>query len=191
MAKEYVISLVARDRIGILAAASSALDELGGNLLEVNQAVMRNYFSMMIAASFPDERDPEVIVEHLRDVCRPFQVEVILRDPQKEVQNTADNLSISTEEYILTISGSDRPGVMRVVSKRLSTLGVLIVDLRGQQLPDSQFLVVLELAIPAGCNVLDLHRQLLELPNVRDLTIKIQHVRMLAATASPCPVVEH
>ena len=84
MAKRYVIGLMAANRTGILAAVTTAMAELGGDIQEVSQTVMQKFFTIILAADFPDHRQAEVIVEHLRDACRQFGVEVILKDPDQE-----------------------------------------------------------------------------------------------------------
>ncbi len=81
MAKRYLISLMAANRVGILAALANALTELGGDMQEVSQTVMQKFFTIILAADFPDHRDPQIIVEHIRGVCQPFGVEVSLKDP--------------------------------------------------------------------------------------------------------------
>ena len=77
LSKRYIISLMAANRVGILAALTTALAELGGDLQEVSQTVMQKFFTIILAAEFPDHRDPRVIVEHIRGVCSPYGVEAL------------------------------------------------------------------------------------------------------------------
>ena len=81
MAKRYIMTVLAVNRTGILAALANALDELGGNMRDVSQAVIDKYFAVIMAAEFPEDQDQEVIVDHIRAICRPFGAEVTLRDP--------------------------------------------------------------------------------------------------------------
>ena len=45
MAKRYILTVLASNRSGILAALTNALDELGGNMLDVSQAVIQDFFT--------------------------------------------------------------------------------------------------------------------------------------------------
>src|SRR5258707_2395730 len=110
MSKRYVLCLTAANRTGILAAVTNALAELGGDIAEINHTVVKNFFAIILAADFPEERDRQVIVGHLEGVCRPFGAEVILKDPDREtVEQEPPGKS---QNYVLTITGRNAPCVV-------------------------------------------------------------------------------
>jgi predicted amino acid-binding ACT domain protein len=74
MPRRYVITLTAANRVGILAAVTEALSQLGGNLVEIRQTVVQKFFTIILAADFPDERLPHVVADHIRDIGRPFGI---------------------------------------------------------------------------------------------------------------------
>ena len=84
MPRRLIITLTAANRVGILAGVSNALAELSGDLQEIRQTVVQKFFTMIIAADFPAERDPQIVLDHIRDVCRPYSVDVTLKDPLDE-----------------------------------------------------------------------------------------------------------
>lgn len=84
MAREYIITMTAANRVGILSAVTKALSELGADLREASQTVVRGFFTMIFSAEFPDEMDPVVITDHLQDVCRSFGIDVNLKDADAE-----------------------------------------------------------------------------------------------------------
>jgi glycine cleavage system transcriptional repressor len=149
MSKRFVLCLTAADRPGILAAVATALAELGGDIAEINHAVVKNYFAIILAADFPEERKPQVIVGHLEGVCRPFGVELILKDPDRDPRLEA--ISGKTGKYVLSISGHDAPGIVARVSGCLAREGIDITHLRGMRREEGRsFELVFELAVPAG-----------------------------------------
>lgn len=189
MAKQYILTVLASNRTGILAALANALDELGGNTLDVSQAVIREFFTMIVAAEFPENRDPDVIVDHIRAVCRPYGAEVSLKDPSdEEVFESADD-PVEKQRYVLTIAGPDRPGVLRFIAHRLAQHGIDLVDLQGQRREeDRTFLFSMELDAPLGIDSLQLRREL-EIEFMSDsITVSLQHRRVLAALAHPEPM---
>ena len=189
MAKQYILTVLASNRTGILAALANALDELGGNTLDVSQAVIRQFFTMIVAAEFPENRDPDVIVDHIRAVCRPYGAEVSLKDPSdEEVFESADD-PVEKQRYVLTIAGPDRPGVLRFIAHRLAQHGIDLVDLQGQRREeDRTFLFSMELDAPLGIDSLQLRREL-EIEFMSDsITVSLQHRRVLAALAHPEPM---
>src|SRR5580704_1461818 len=132
MAKRYIMTVLAANRTGILASLANALDELGGNMRDVSQAVIHKFFAMIMAAEFPEDQDPEVIVDHIRAVCRPFGAEVTLRDPADEMGFDGEAEPTPKERYVLTLAGPDRPGVLRFLAHRLALDGSDLVDLQGR-----------------------------------------------------------
>jgi glycine cleavage system transcriptional repressor len=135
---------------GILAAVANALGELGGDIHEISQTVVQRFFSIILAADFPDHRDPDVIVGHLEGVCRPFGVHVILKDPaQVSLQEPPPE---GVEKHFLTLTGQDTPGVVAKVSGRLAREGIDITDMYGVG-RDKSFVMILELAIPIGVDL--------------------------------------
>lgn len=186
MAKQYVMTVMAANRVGILAALSTALDELRGNIVDVNQAVMRRYFTIILAAEFPDDRNPEVIVDHIRAVCRPFGVEVMLKDPTEESMTESVAERPPSQQYLLRMSGQDHPGVLRRVSRRLAQEGIDVVDLYGERQDVAEtFVSCLQLDVPQGVDVATLHRDLDQMLRPEGVAVTLFHDRVLQAISNP------
>ncbi len=189
MAKRYIMTVLAANRTGILAALANALDELGGNIRDVSQAVIHKFFAVIMAADFPEDQDPEVIVDHIRAVCRPFGAEVTLRDPSEEMGFDGETEPTPKERYVLTLSGPDRPGVLRFLAHRLALDGIDLVDLQGRQQESTQtFLAAMELSVPPGTDALHLCEELRQEFQSDGITVTMQHRRIIAALAHPEPV---
>ena len=187
--KRYIMTILAANRVGILAALTNALDELGGNMLDVSQAVIQDFFTMILAAEFPEERDPEVIVDHIRAVCRPYGAEVALKNPENEIPFDLEDEPTPRQRYVLTAAGQDRPGVMRFIAHRLAQDDIVLMDLQGMRREsDRSFLTSMELAVPPGVDALKLRNDLDREFKPDGITIALQHRRVLAALAHPEPV---
>lgn len=157
MAKRYVITLTAANRVGILAAVSNALAELGGDLSQVSQTVVEKFFTMIIAADFPEPRTTEVILDHIRAVCGPYNMEVTLKEPAQE--RLPDDPEDGVEPFFLTIRGQNQPGIIRLVSTRLAQDRIDIVNLEAHRQKSGQdFQFSMEIAAPPQTN-LDLLKQ--------------------------------
>ncbi len=155
MSKRYIITLMAANRVGILAAVTTSLAELGGDIQEVSQTVMQRFFTIIMSAEFPEHRDPSVIIDHIRGVCRPFGVEVNLKDPKAETLQELPNEG--TEKYFLTAEGEDKPGMIRQISARLAQEEIDITDVFARRAENGKtFVMVMELAVPNGVDALAL-----------------------------------
>jgi glycine cleavage system transcriptional repressor len=187
MTKRYIITLTAANRVGILAAVTTSLAELGGDIQEVSQTVMQRFFTIIMSAEFPDHREPAIIVEHIRGVCQHFGVEVNLKDPEQEVLQ--DVPAEGVEKYYLTAEGDDKPGMVRQVSARLAQEGIDITDVFARRADEGKtFVMVMELAVPIGVDALALQRELEQIGSAVGLTASLQHEDIFTATNDPRPV---
>lgn len=149
MSKRFVITLTAANRVGILAAVSNALTELGGDLWHISQTVVEKFFTMIIAADFPEARTQDVILDHIRDVCAPYAVEVTLKEPTQE--NLPDDPEDGIERAFLTITGENQTGIIRLVSARLAQDQIDIVNLEATRSQDGvRFYFSMEVNMPPG-----------------------------------------
>lgn len=187
MAKQYIMTLMAVNRVGVLSALTNALDDLGGNLLELSQAVIRGFFTMIVAVEFPPERDPQIIIEHIRSVCGPFGVEISFKDPEMELlPDPVTEDDVSADRYILSVTGPDQKGALRLITRRLAQEGIDIVDLHGIR-DDGlmRFSAFMELVSPIGVDVLSIVHELQATSEAKNLLLTIQHRAILQATSRP------
>lgn len=146
MRRRYVLTMTAANRVGILAAVTNAMAEVGGNLVEVRQTVLQGFFTLIIAADFPEDRNPDLVLAHVESACQRFGVQVTLKDPEAERVSTA--VLDGTETWLLSLDGNDEPGSLRTLSKFLASHGVDIVDLHAARAEVGGFRATLRLAVP-------------------------------------------
>jgi glycine cleavage system transcriptional repressor len=164
MSKRFVITLTAANRVGILAAVSNALAELGGDLWHISQTVVEKFFTMIIAADFPEARTADVVLDHIRAVCGPYNMEVTLKEPGQE--RLPDDPEAGVQQFVMTIQGENQPGIIRLVSGRLAQDQIDIVNLEAIRLNGgSQFLFSLEISTPPRANIEQLKTELAALGN--------------------------
>lgn len=153
--KRYIISLLSANRVGIMAAVTTAMDELGANLHEASIAVIQNFFSIVIAADFPEQRDPTLIQEHIEGICNAFNVDVCVKDPDVEIPTILSPREC--DKYLLAISGSNRSGILRIISSQLGQDGIDILDLSATSAEDGQtFEMMIKIAVPKTLDIMNL-----------------------------------
>ncbi len=185
--KRYIINLMAANQVGIMAALTEALDDLKGDIQEVSQTVMQQFFTIILAADFPDKCSSDEIVSHLKKVCSPYRVEVTLKEPAQEKLFSYPTESV--EKYFLTVTGQDQRGIIREIATRLEEVGIDITDLyavRDDQ--HRQFMLVMELAVPTGIVTTELTQELEQLGSSVGLSAAFQHENIFAATHDLRPV---
>jgi len=173
MKKHMIISVMSKDRPGIIASITGAIYHLGGDLADLNQTVLCGYLTMILSASFDSEVTKEDLVaaiSHIKTDC-PFEVSI------KELSAT---LAIDTEEppaetYILTVQGPNKVGIVHGISQFCFDHNINILDL-ATTLKNGQYTMALQLDL-RRCSV-DLEKLQKELgvySRQSDLTVMIQH----------------
>lgn len=171
MARRYIISLTGANRVGVLAAVTTALDELRGNLWEASISVMQPFCSILLAADFPNDRTEDIISAHIRDLCRPYAVEVRVSEPAAE----SGVLTPPSAKYVLTVCGTDQPGVLRMLSTKLAELRVDIRNLYAERCEaDKTFSLEFEVAIPMSLDLTRVSDQIAARCRELELTLTLE-----------------
>jgi ACT domain-containing protein len=48
--EKIIVSVIGRDRVGIIAATTQTLSEANANILDISQTIMQDYFTMILVA---------------------------------------------------------------------------------------------------------------------------------------------
>lgn len=152
MAKEFIITMTAANRVGILSAVTKAMSDLGADLREASQTVVRGYFTMIFSAEFPDKLDAELIKSHLKDSCRTFNIDVNLKDPTAE--KPGEQTSESSKLYSLRLGGDNQPGVLRELSAAISMRRIDIAGMHAVRARKGDgFEMVMKISVPTDFDV--------------------------------------
>jgi len=172
---EYILSVSARDRSGIIAELSGALFELGGNVLSATQTVLHDYFAMMILCTMNESVAPEDIRSKLDErVASEFNLYITKRQPTAIEPNL-------TRTYIITLIGPDKPGVLHALTSYLASKRINIDDLSCQTAED-EFLVICQVSVPNELDVSALQADLEKKGGELQFTAHMQHENVFVAT---------
>jgi glycine cleavage system transcriptional repressor len=176
--QSYVISVMSADHPGIVAAVSDALDCLGANIQACSQTVLNGYFTLITIFELPEFMEVSRIDEILRrskGIDDDYQLVVRVAVPSFAVSRE------STDSFIITAFGKDRPGIIRDFTQYLSGRDINIADLFGEQ-AEGEFHLVGQLEIPVDIDVRLLQDDLEEIGRERDFTVRLQHKDIFTAT---------
>ncbi len=169
-----VISVMDRDRPGIVAEVTEGISALGGNLADLRESVLCGYFSMILVAGFP----ASVSVE---------QVECVL------AEETSSHVSVALHEgslagkaececaYVLSAVGRDRVGLVAQVSRFCVDQGVNILDLASHVDAD-QYTMMLQLDLSNIQSLETWKTTLSDFGAANGLNLVLQHNDIFRAT---------
>ena len=76
-----ILTVVGKDKVGIIAGVSQKLAELDINILDVSQTIMEDYFTMMMLQMQP-EADLEAIKQALSQVENTLGVKISIQNEE-------------------------------------------------------------------------------------------------------------
>lgn len=142
----FAITAIGRDRPGIVAGLTGALRDLGGNLEDVSSTILRGHFSMMLVVDAPADVDADRLRERLAAAAEPLGVQVTVSDVE------AGTPERPAATHVLSVYGSDHPGIVARFAELLAERGANITDLScrltGGDAPI--YALIAEVALPQG-----------------------------------------
>jgi glycine cleavage system transcriptional repressor len=176
---QYVISIMARDRIGIIADVTGAIKSLRGNLADMSQTVLRRYFTMILIASFPRDIDSEALRRALEAVEGDTPFEIGIRRISESLP--AEAQEISDNQYVLTAVGPDQIGLVAAVTELLRQKDISIEDL-STRVDEGTYTMMLLLDLPPNTDISRLKHSLQVAMEDIGIRVELRHHALFRAT---------
>jgi glycine cleavage system regulatory protein len=156
MQHSLVMTVIGKDRPGLVESVASIVAEHGGNWLESRMSRLGGYFAGIVRVEVPVEKERPV-AEALKLLdARGLTVVVHSDQPQA---------ALGRRTNILDIVGQDRPGIVRQISHTLAEFGVNVEELHTEcasaaMSGETLFKARAVLNVPPSCEVLKLREEL-------------------------------
>ena len=141
----YAVTVLGHDRPGIIAAATAGLAELGLNIEDSTMTLLRGHFAMMLLCRGAATR------AQIEGALAPLVTD---GDLDVSVRAVTDEPTPATggSQWVLTVHGGDRPGIVSGVASQVAAVGGNITDLTTR-LAGDLYLLVAELELPSDVDV--------------------------------------
>lgn len=174
--KRFVISVLALDRVGIIQCISSAVADLGGNIDGLSQTVIHGYFTIILTAAFAKPHSPDAICDAVSRNFDPNEASVVVRPFEVKTVSSP----VRCERYFITLTGHDRPGILKKVTAYLAGNRINIEDyfftIQGDRVTH-----IGEVSIPVELDIKQLSGELQALVSSLDLVATLQHENLFRA----------
>ena len=152
----FAITVIGKDRPGIVADTTEVLYAMGCNIADSSCTLLAGDFAMILVASHPEPFAPD----QLRNELQALQdrtglaahVRLLAEDEIRWVKQEGDLCLVS-------IYGSDRPGIVYRVTRELANRGINITDLNTRLVESAEppvYVLMLEAVLPRKMTVEDL-----------------------------------
>ena len=167
------------DHPGIVAAVTSAVESLGGNIDSCSQTVLGGYFTLIMIVSLPEPIAPEQLAEQVRMAESSGSVFQVLA--RRAIATVGFSPPEPVDRFVITAFGKDQPGIVRRFSQYLAGKDINIVDLYGDRSGD-EFVLIGQLEVPARWDIRMLQADLEQMGEELGFTVKLQHENVFVAT---------
>lgn len=172
MARALVLTVIGKDRPGLVEALADLIAQYEGSWEESRMARLAGHFAGVVQVNLP-ETSADKLMEALPSLLeRGLSVSVVDSD---STLTSVDH----HESWRLDLVTQDRPGIVREISSQLANLGVSVQDLRtiienapmsGERL----FRAEAELIPPADANFEHIHSALEKLADDMMIDLKLK-----------------
>lgn len=140
---ELAVTAIGADRPGIIARVTGVLHEHGGNLEDSSMTILRGQFAIMLLVS--TDAEPRELEAALAAATDDLGLVVTVRE-------IGPGTASVPPSHVLSVYGSDRPGIVHAVATRLADHGVNVTDLTTRLLQGERpvYAMMMEISLPAG-----------------------------------------
>ena len=167
-----IISVMSKDRPGIIADVTGAIYELKGDLADLNQSVLCGYLTMILIATFNSSITPEDVIAKLSHTKSEIKFDAIVKKIDTPIEILKARMPEKT--YILTAQGKNKSGLVYGMSSFCYERDINIMDL-VTTLADDQYTMILQLDLSHIASIKDVRDDLAEYADKTGLRVVLQH----------------
>ena len=176
----FVISIISRDRIGIIYDVTRAISKLEGNIADVRQSVLCGYFTMILLASFPPDVTQRSIERKLAEADSHSEsaIEAVVRKADKNA--VTSGASTPENAYVLTAPGQDRVGFVAMMTSFCVRHNINILDL-STTTSDGAYVMILVIDLNHCASISDVRHSLQQFSQENSIKAVLQHYDIFRA----------
>ena len=133
------LTVVGRDRPGIIAETTSVLAELGLNIEDSSMTLLRGHFAMTLVTAGP--ASASAVESALAGLVADGSLAVSVREV------VAEDGAAAGSPYLLSVHGGDRPGIVSALTAEVARAGGNITDLTTR-LSGDLYVLLAEVDLP-------------------------------------------
>lgn len=166
-----LLSISGHDRPGIVRDVSEALLELDTNIEDSSMTALRGRFAMMLIVSLGSDAK----LGELKAAMAHLEQRTGLSVQTLELSSEEFAISAPEPDCVVTVNGSDQPGIVHAVTAALAELGASVVDLstRSRQYQDGNTQYMMALEVAAGEALAKLEARLATVADKLDVDIEV------------------
>jgi len=171
----YALTIIGRDRPGIVSRVTEILFRQGCNIADSSCSILGGQFAMLLIISYPEEGRGEDLLRQFAPLEKD-NLSVFLRTlrPGGEIRPQLEG-----ELCMVSVYGSDKPGIVYRVARELGERAVNITDLNTKLIGSEQrpvYVMMLEATLPADLSIEGLEKIMAEVAAELQVDISVRAI---------------
>jgi len=176
----FVISIMSKDQIGIIASVSEKIRQIGGNIADIRQSVLCGYFTMILLVAFPQGTEIETVESKFSEVNQAAEPRLLVSVKFVPEQISLIPSTFPENTYVLTVTGRDQIGFVAAVTKFCTEKQINILDLSTTRKND-QYVMILFIDMSRSEDIASIRDALDSFSRKTGFEVVIQHYNIFRA----------
>lgn len=149
MNRFVIITAAGPDRPGIVAGITRVLYKTGCNIEDTSMTLLRGEFAMMLIVKLPQRLKVQDLEHHFKAVKKSLGLALLMKP--LSVKEARRNQKPAGHPFILSVYGSDHPGIVYRVTRLLTSRAINVTDMNTRVIGPVRkpiYVMVLEVEIP-------------------------------------------
>lgn len=170
--RRYALTAIGRDRPGIVAAVTKVLYEHDCNLEDSSMSILEDEFAIILIMAAPDDIDEGSLASDIERTEEEMGLTIHLKELGEKAAERAE-----MSNYIITLHGADKAGIVYRTAEFLSGRGINVTDLETSVVGEGDekiYIMLMEVFSPKDIDIEELNRGLAEIGADLGVTIKMK-----------------
>nr|WP_320049708.1 ACT domain-containing protein [uncultured Desulfuromonas sp.] len=173
--QHFALTIIGRDRPGIVSSTAEILYQLGCNIADSSNNILGGQFAMILIISHPTITDRDEIATAFTQL-EEQGLSVFVRTLKPGGEQRPE---LPGELCMISVYGSDKPGIVYQVTKVLSENNINIIDLNTKLIGSSErpvYVMMCETVLPEEMTTDDIRDMMSELKKQLSVDISVRTV---------------
>lgn len=171
---KFVLSVIGKDKPGILAKISTILFAHGCNIEDVSQTILQTEFASIFIVLNPEGHPLDTIGAALNEALGGMGLSAHL----SPMTSAVAPVPAQSQPFVITTRGVDKPGTISAVTTAIASLACNVVNFRAiitQEDGVDEMIMIFEVDVPTGVEHRQLRKVMQEVCARFGLDVSVQH----------------
>lgn len=175
--EKFVLSVIGKDKPGILSHISTILFQYGCNIEDVSQTILQREFASIFIVRNPQGHGLDNIARTLNQTLEGMELSAHLR-PMTAHEPDDHQDHVGHEPFVITTQGPDQPGTIATVTTAIASLNCNVVHFRAittHEEDKDTMIMIFEVDVPQTVDHRSLRKLMQEACTKYGLDVSVQH----------------